>query len=82
MTLPLKGEAESLVVPYAAILYDHNGGAWVYESVGKHGYARRRVVVDHVVGTEAVLAKGPKPGTKVVTDGAAELFGTEFAGSK
>jgi membrane fusion protein, heavy metal efflux system len=82
VTLPLKGEAESLVVPYASILYDHNGGAWVYESMGKHVFARRRVVVDHVVGPEAVLALGPKPGTKVVTDGAAELFGTEFGGSK
>ena len=82
VTLPLKGEAESLVVPYAAILYDHNGGAWVYEAMGKHVFARRRVVVDHVVGPEAVLAMGPKPGTKVVTDGAAELFGTEFAGGK
>ena len=82
VTLPLKGEAESLVVPYASILYDHNGGAWVYESMGKHVFARRRVVVDHVVGPEAVLFSGPKPGTKVVTDGAAELFGTEFGGGK
>lgn len=82
VTLPLKGEAESLVVPYASVLYDINGGAWVYESMGKHVYARRRVVVDHVVGPEAVLALGPKPGTKVVTDGAAELFGTEFGGAK
>ena len=82
VTLPLKGEAESLVVPYAAILYDHNGGGWVYEAMGKHVFTRRRVVVDHVVGTEAVLALGPKPGTKVVTDGAAELFGTEFGGGK
>ena len=82
VTLPLKGEAESLVVPYAAILYDLNGGAWVYESMGKQVFARRRVVVDHIVGPEAVLALGPKPGTKVVTDGAAELFGTEFGGSK
>jgi len=40
------------------------------------------VVVDHVIGHEAVLAMGPRPGTKVVTDGAAELFGTEFAGAK
>ena len=82
VTLPRKGEDESLVVPYAAVLYDLNGGGWVYESMGKHVYARRRVVVDHVVGAEAVLARGPKPGTKVVTDGAAELFGTEFGGGK
>jgi cobalt-zinc-cadmium efflux system membrane fusion protein len=80
--MPLKGDAESLVVPYASILYDLNGGAWVYEAMGKHVFARRRVVVDHVVGPEAVLALGPKPGTKVVTDGAAELFGTEFGGGK
>ena len=82
VTLPLKGEAESLVVPYASVLYDLNGGAWVYESMGKHVFARRRIVVDHVVGPEAVLAIGPKVGTKVVTDGAAELFGTEFGGGK
>ena len=82
VTLPLKGEAESLVVPYASVLYDLNGGAWVYEAMGKHVFARRRIVVDHVVGPEAVLALGPKPGTKVVTDGAAELFGTEFGGGK
>ena len=82
VTLPLKGEAESLVVPYGSILYDLNGGAWVYESLGKHAYARRRVVVDRVVGDEAVLAVAPKLGTSVVTDGAAELFGTEFAGGK
>ncbi len=82
ITLPLKGDADSLVVPHAAVLRDINGGAWVYESLGKHVFARRRVVVDHVVGPDAVLAFGPKPGTKVVTDGAAELFGTEFGGGK
>ena len=82
ITLPLKGEAESLVVPNAAILRDINGGAWVYQDMGKHVYARRRVVVDHIIGPDAVLAMGPKVGTKVVTDGAAEIFGTEFGGGK
>ena len=82
ITLPLRGEAESLVVPAAAILRDINGGAWVYESMGKHVFARRRVIVAHVIGPDAILAMGPKPGTPVVTDGAAELFGTEFGGGK
>ncbi len=82
VTLPLQGEAESLVVPHAAVLRDFSGGAWVYQAMGNHVFARKRVVVDHVVGTDAVLAMGPKPGTKVVTDGAAELFGTEFGGGK
>ena len=81
MTLPLKGEDESLAVPRAALIRDIHGGAWVYEKTGDHAYARRRVLVDRVVGDLAVLASGPKPGAKVVTDGAAELFGTEFGGS-
>ncbi len=82
ITLPLRGDAEALVVPAAAILRDINGGAWVYQAMGKHVFARRRVIVDHVLGPDAVLAMGPKVGTKVVTDGAAELFGTEFGGGK
>lgn len=82
VTIPLKGEVDSLTVPKAAILRDMNGGAWVYESLGKHAFARRRVIVTRVIGTAAVLALGPKPGALIVTDGAAELFGTEFGGGK
>ena len=82
MTLPLHGDEESLIVPLASLLRDIHGGAWVYEKTGDHTYARRRVLVDRVVGDLAVLASGPKPGAKVVTDGAAEIFGTEFGGGK
>jgi hypothetical protein len=35
-------------------------------------------MVAAVVGEQAALASGPPPGASVVTDGAAELFGTEF----
>jgi membrane fusion protein, heavy metal efflux system len=82
VTLPLKGEKTGLAVPRQAVLRDYDGGAWVYESLGKHKYARRRVRLDRVVGPLAVLAAGPAPGTKVVADGAAELFGIEFGGAK
>jgi RND family efflux transporter MFP subunit len=82
VTLPLRGEDESLTVPRASILRDIHGGVWVYEKIGDHKYARRRVLVDRVVGDLVVLASGPKPGTKVVTDGAAEIFGTEFGNTK
>ena len=82
VTLPLRGEEESLVVPRAALLRDIHGGAWVYEKTAPHTFARRRVVVERVVGDLAALASGPKPGAKVVTDGAAELFGAEFGGGK
>jgi len=82
VTLPLKGQEESLVVPRSALVRDVLGGSWVYENTAPHTYARKRVFVDRVVGDLAALTSGPQPGAKVVTDGAAELFGTEFGGSK
>ena len=60
------------------MLYDAHGGTWVYQKAGAHAYHRRRVEVKTVVDSLAVLAGGLEPGTEVVTDGAAELFGTEF----
>lgn len=83
VTLPLlAGSDRALVVPLAAIVYDMNGGAWVYERTDSLTFARRRVDIARVVSGQAVLARGPKPGTVVVTDGAAELFGTEFGPGK
>jgi RND family efflux transporter MFP subunit len=82
VTLPLRGTDESLTVPKASLYRDYHGGTWVYEQVADHKYARRHVLVDRVVGDVAVVVSGPKPGAKVVTDGAAELFGAEFGGSK
>lgn len=81
-SLPLREERESLVVPWSAIVFDINGGSWVYESLGAHKYARRRVQVKYVVDATAVLASGPAVGAKVVTEGAAEVFGTEFGFGK
>jgi len=78
VSVPLKTHTRRLAVPFKAVLYDIHGGAWVYEHIGDHAYARRRVAVEYVVGDLAVLASGPPDGSKVVTDGAAELFGTEF----
>ena len=81
--LPMKGAAESLTVPRASLIRDLHGGAWVYEKTAEHAYARRRVLVDRVVDNTVVLASGAiKPGAKVVTDGAAEIYGTEFNGGK
>ena len=78
----LDSKIESLVVPFGAVLHDIHGGQWVYENTAPHAYARRRVQVARLSGTDAVLASGPAAGTKVVTDGAAELFGTEFMTGK
>lgn len=80
--IPLVGEADSLTVPWASVVHDIYGGAWVYEVVGERVYARRRVAVRSIAGDSAVLAGGPAAGTPVVTSGAAELFGAETGFSK
>lgn len=82
VTLSERSTEESLVVPWSAVLHDTIGGAWVYENIGPLVYARRRVEVRRVVNSLAVLARGPAVGAKVVTAGAAELFGTEFGTGK
>lgn len=82
VNVPAKGEAESLVLPWSAVLHDIQGGQWVYEQTAPQTFVRRRITVDRVVGEDAVLATGPGPGAQIVTDGAPELFGTEFGVGK
>jgi hypothetical protein len=79
VAVPLRsGTSEQLVVPWSAILHDAQGGTWVYEQVKPLVYTRRRVDLSHVQGENAILARGPAPGTMIVVEGAVELFGTEF----
>lgn len=66
------------VVPYAALLYDANGGTWVYTAPQPLTYVRQRITVDYIVGDLVVLSDGPPAGTAVVTTGAAELYGAEL----
>ena len=82
VTIPLRGEAESLVVPWSAVLHDVQGGTWLYEKTAPLAYTRRRVQVIRVIEGEAVLERGVKPGANVVITGAVELFGTEFGVGK
>jgi hypothetical protein len=80
--LPLKDEPESLTIAWSAVIHDIHGGTWVYEQTAERTYVRRRVVVRHAAGDTAVLASGPPPGTRIVTAGTAELFGTETGFTK
>lgn len=65
-------------VPYSAIMYVPNGDAFVYTSPSPRAFVRHPVDVDYIERGVAVLKSGPKPGTEIVTVGAAELFGAEF----
>jgi membrane fusion protein, heavy metal efflux system len=82
VTLSEKATEESLVIPWSAVLHDIHGGTWIYENTGPQEYVRRRVEVRRVVGSLAVLSRGPAVGANVVTAGAAEIFGTEFGTGK
>lgn len=78
--LPEQGGSGAAVieVPASAILTDINGGEWVYVETAPRQYERRRVEVARIIGGRATLARGLASGVRVVTAGAAELFGTEF----
>lgn len=80
--LPLNEEEQRLVLPRNAILRDIQGVTWVYVRSGELQYKRERVLVDFTTDKLAVLKYGPAVGTEVVTDGTAELFGTEFGAKK
>lgn len=79
VTLPLRAPArKGLSVPLSALLYDVNGGTWVYVNDAPHVYRRQRVELAETSGGTAFLSRGVNVGVNVVAQGAAELFGTEF----
>ena len=82
VTLPFSGNSTGFLIPFSAIVYDIHGGTWVYTNPSTNVYVRERVEIQTVIDNKAVMTRGPKPGTKIVTVGAAELFGTEFGGGK
>lgn len=71
------------VIPYAALIYDVEGGTWVYvKEPDALSFIRQSVTVDFILGDQAYLVEGPEVGTQVVTMGAAELYGVETGVSK
>jgi hypothetical protein len=66
------------VVPYAALIYDPEGKTFVYTSPKPLEYLREEVKVDRIDGDRVLLSRGPPAGTRVVTVGAAEVYGTEL----
>jgi hypothetical protein len=65
------------VIPYGALLYDSKGTTYVYVTPQPLTYIREPVTVDYIGAGSAILTAGPAAGTRVVSVGAAELYGTE-----
>jgi multidrug efflux pump subunit AcrA (membrane-fusion protein) len=68
---------DRLVVPYAALLYDTSGTAWVYVNVEPLVFVRQIITVDSIQGDQVILSEGLEAGDNVVTLGATELYGSE-----
>jgi hypothetical protein len=79
-TAAVESDGGNTVIPYAAVLYDADGAAWTYTSPRPLVFVRADITVDRIDGERAILAKGPAPGTAVVTVGATELWGVEYGG--
>ena len=74
----LKGDqGPQLIVPVASLIYDLNGGTWIYISREPLQFLRFPVVVDYILDDMVVLSEGPPAGTKVVVVGVAELHGAD-----
>jgi hypothetical protein len=73
-----EGGASRLVIPYAAVYYAADGGAWVYTNPESLTFVRHAIVVDSIEGDRAILTEGPDAGTAIVTVGVTELYGTEY----
>ncbi len=65
------------ITPYASIIYDLDGDAWVYTVSAPLTFVREQVLVELIKGGVAYLKEGPPAGTQVVTVGVPELYGTE-----
>lgn len=73
---------ERKVVPYSSVMYDPEGGTWVYTNPEPLVFERAAITVDFIDGDIAALLKGPAEGTSVVIVGSAELYGAEFGVDK
>ncbi len=72
------GPGKNVLLPYGALMYDANGKTWVYTNPEDRVFQRQAVTVAKVESGVVTATAGPPAGTRVVTVGAAELFGAEF----
>ena len=77
-TAPIRQNGEGRSMPYAALIYDAEGNTYAYTAPEPLTFVRKEIEIDRVDGDSVVLSDGPPAGTKVVTVGAAEVYGTEF----
>ena len=76
--LPLKKSGTFWCAPGKGIITDVYGNAYVYVKVGESTYTRKRVEIIQRQGEKVFISKGLDGSETIITDGAAEVFGSEF----
>ena len=77
-TVAVRSSATGVEIPYSAVIYDPAGATWVF--VGDPAvrtYQRNDIVIERIDGEKAMLSSGPAEGALVVSQGAAQLYGSE-----
>jgi multidrug efflux pump subunit AcrA (membrane-fusion protein) len=77
-TAPVQRSGDRRAVPYTALIYDGEGKTFVYTAPKPLSFLRAAVAVDRIEGDRVLLTDGPAAGSRVVTTGAAEVYGTEL----
>jgi hypothetical protein len=60
------------------VLYDADGRTYTYTSPKPLVFVRHPIRVIRIQGARALLSSGPPAGTRVVTVGSQELYGSEY----
>jgi hypothetical protein len=74
----VRQNGQEAVIPFGAVIYDAEGKAYVYTAPEPLTFVRQEIEIDRMDGNSVVLSDGPPAGTKIVTVGTAEVYGTEF----
>ena len=77
-TAAVRHNGQGTVMPYSAVIYDAEGNAYAYTAPEPLTFVRQEIEIERMNGNSVVLSDGPPAGTKVVTVGVAEVYGTEF----
>jgi len=77
-TVTVRKDGRRKVVSHSAVIYNPDGGAFVYTKPKAETYIRAPIDIVRVSGDRAVLSDGPPAGTTIVTTGSAELLATEY----
>ncbi len=77
-TAEVRAVGGDAVVPYAALVYDGDGGSWVYVEDGSLSFVRRSVAVLRVEGDDVHVGRDLTSTDRVATTGVTEIYGAEL----